>query len=259
MSIGMPRRKTLQAARRLSEHVEPSTSEQSSGKIGRAGRLSRRMVVLGVGAATLAGCQMAPEVAVVPSGPVIPPDVALMYGPRPDERFPIPAVDISKIEPRYWRRLVPDPTDERPGTIVVDTVNKFLYLVRADGQAMRYGIGVGRQGFSWSGTAIIRRKQAWPTWTPPAEMIAREPELEKYRNGMPPGLGNALGARALYLYRNGKDTLYRLHGTQQEYSIGRAVSSGCVRLINQDIIDLFDRIPIGTRVIVRPANEPPEA
>lgn len=259
MSIGPTRRKTPQAKRGLSEDVKPSSSERRSGQMDRAGGLSRRTMVLGVGAVALAGCQMTPEVAVVPSRPVIPPDVALMYGPRPNERFPIPAVDLSQIEPQYWRRLVPDPTGERPGTIVVDTANKFLYLVRDDGQALRYGIGVGRQGFSWSGTAIIRRKQAWPIWTPPAEMIAREPELEEYRNGMPPGLGNALGARALYLYRNGKDTLYRLHGTQQEYSIGRAVSSGCVRLINQDIIDLFDRVPIGTRVMVRPPDEPLEA
>ena len=120
---------------------------------------------------------------------------------------------------------------------------------------MRYGVGLGREGFGWNGTATIERKAQWPTWTPPAEMIAREPELEEYRNGMPPGLGNPLGARALYLYQNGRDTLYRLHGTQEAYSIGRAVSSGCVRLLNQDIIDLHMRVPTGSRVVVRPPSQ----
>ncbi|ORE96598.1 ErfK/YbiS/YcfS/YnhG family protein [Stappia sp. 22II-S9-Z10] len=218
--------------------------------------LNRRTFALGLGATTLAGCQMAaPQETVVPGRRVIPADVVAMYGPRPDERFPLPAVDLTKIEPQYWRRIVDDPTGERPGTIVVDTGARYLYLVMEGGRAMRYGVGIGRDGFSWNGEAVIPFKRQWPTWTPPAEMIAREPELEKYRNGMEPGLGNPLGARALYLFQNGRDTLYRLHGTQEAYSIGRAVSSGCVRLINQDIIDLYDRVPNGTRVVVRPPSQ----
>ncbi|WP_371747313.1 L,D-transpeptidase [Acuticoccus sp. I52.16.1] len=218
--------------------------------------ISRRTVVAGFGAFAAAGCQAVPE---VPVTPTISPQVTAMYGPRPEERFPIPAVDLSKIEPEFYRREVLDPTGERPGTIVVDTASRYLYLVREDGRALRYGIGVGRAGFSWSGTAIIRRKQEWPTWTPPAEMIARDPDLEPYREGMEPSLSNPLGARALYLYQNGQDTLYRLHGTQEAYSIGRAVSSGCVRLINQDVIDLYDRVPVGTRVVVLPPDDPPAA
>ncbi len=218
--------------------------------------INRRTFTLGLGAVALGGCQMTPGVAVAPQRPTIPPEVIAMYGPRPNERFPIPAVDLSKIEPQFWRREVPDPTGERPGTIVVDTGARYLYLVREGGRAMRYGIGIGRDGFSWAGEATIPFKREWPTWTPPAEMIAREPDLEQYRDGMAPGLENPLGARALYLFQNGRDTLYRLHGTQEAYSIGRAVSSGCVRLINQDIIDLYERVPNGSRVIVRPAGNP---
>ena len=219
--------------------------------------MNRRNFTLGLGAVALGGCQMSPQTAVVsPQRTTIPPEVIAMYGPRPNERFPIPAVDLSKIEPQFWRREVPDPTGERTGTIVVDTGARYLYLVREGGRAIRYGVGIGRDGFSWNGDATIPFKREWPTWTPPAEMIAREPDLEQYRDGMEPGLGNPLGARALYLFQNGRDTLYRLHGTQEAYSIGRAVSSGCVRLINQDIIDLYDRVPNGSRVVVRPPSNP---
>jgi lipoprotein-anchoring transpeptidase ErfK/SrfK len=119
---------------------------------------------------------------------------------------------------------------------------------------MRYGVGVGREGFGWNGVARIQMKREWPRWTPPAEMIARQPELEPYRRGMEPGLENPLGARALYLFQNGRDTLYRLHGTNEPRSIGSNVSSGCVRLVNQDIIDLYSRTPLGTRVVVLPAT-----
>jgi len=217
-------------------------------------RLARRGFLAGLGALALGGCTVTNGVSPAPvtSAPVIPERYRRMYAAMPEESFPIPAVDLSKIDRRYWRRLVDDPTGERPGTVVVDTAERFLYLVREDGKAMRYGVGIGRQGFSWDGTAIMAFKRAWPTWTPPAEMIEREPELAAYRNGMAPGLDNPLGARALYLFRNGRDTLYRLHGTQEEWSIGRAVSSGCVRLLNQDVIDLHDRVPDGSRVIVLP-------
>ena len=209
--------------------------------------------------ALLGGCTVTdaptPQLA-APTKPAIPPVYQAMYGPRPNERFPIPAVDLSKVDPRFWRREVADPTGERPGTVVVDTGAFYLYWTMEGGRAMRYGVGLGREGFGWDGRARIPFKRAWPTWTPPAEMIAREPELEKYRDGMEPGLDNPLGARALYLFEGRVDTLYRLHGTQEAYSIGRAVSSGCVRLLNQDIIDLYDRVPNGTEVVVRPPRAP---
>ena len=174
-----------------------------------------------------------------------------MYAALPNEAFPVPAVDLSKIETRNLRQVVDYATAEWPGTIVVDAPDRFLYLVLEGGRALRYGIGVGRQGFSWSGRASIPFKRSWPKWTPPASMIEREPKLAKYRNGMEPGLDNPLGARALYLFQNGRDTLYRIHGTNEVSSIGKAVSSGCIRLLNQDVIDLYRRVTLGTEVVVR--------
>lgn len=176
-----------------------------------------------------------------------------MYGPKLDEPFPLPAIPYQEIDPIFWRQEVADPTGERPGTIVVDTGQRFLFLVRENGRAMRYGVGIGRDGFSWSGRAVVQWKQKWPKWTPPSEMIARQPELEPYsaeNGGMAPGLDNPLGARALYIFQNGEDTLYRLHGSPEYKSIGKAVSSGCVRLINQDICDLYDRVPTRTPILV---------
>jgi len=158
----------------------------------------------------------------------------------------------AEIDPKYLRQQVRYPTPQQPGTVVVDPDAKFLYLVIGDGTALRYGIGVGREGFGWSGTAEVARKARWPRWTPPAAMIRRQPELERYRNGMDPGLDNPLGARALYLFQDGRDTLYRIHGTNEPRSIGQNVSSGCIRLLNQDIVDLFTRVPIGARVVVLP-------
>lgn len=175
---------------------------------------------------------------------------AALYGARPNEPYPIPAVDLRRIHPRYLRQRVDYYSEEAPGTIIVDTDQRFLYLVMPAGQAMRYGIGIGRQGFSWNGRARVGDKQEWPKWFPPKEMREREPELEQYAGGMEPGLQNPLGARALYLYQGKKDTLYRLHGTSEVDSIGRAVSSGCIRLLHQDIIDLHQRVPIGAEVIV---------
>lgn len=163
------------------------------------------------------------------------------------EPFPVPYVQPSQIAPQFRRQLVPYPFRRDAGSIIVDATRRFLYLVREDGYALRYGIGVGRDGFEWSGEAVIGRKQKWPDWYPPAEMRARQPELPEF---MPGGPENPLGARALYLYENGRDTLYRLHGTSDVASIGRAVSSGCIRLLNQDIIDLYRRVIVGTRVVV---------
>ncbi|MEM1288011.1 MAG: L,D-transpeptidase [Pseudomonadota bacterium] len=178
---------------------------------------------------------------------------AMMYGPLLEEQFPIPSVDLSQVEERYLRRQVDYETSERVGTVVVDTQNFFLYHVQENGKAMRYGVGLGRQGFEWSGRARIAWKRPWPRWTPPDDMIARQPELEQYsvRNGgMDPGLENPLGARALYIFDNGVDTLYRLHGTNEVWSIGKAVSSGCVRLLNQDVIDLYGRVASGSPILV---------
>lgn len=178
---------------------------------------------------------------------------AKMYGPVPQERFPLPAIDLGKIPRKYLRREVAYRTDEKVGTLIVDTKQYYLYLVQENGRAMRYGVGLGRAGFEWSGRAVVARKAAWPTWTPPSEMIERQPELEKWswkNGGMPPGLKNPLGARALYIYQDGRDTLYRLHGTAEVWSIGKAVSSGCVRLLNQDIIDLYNRVPRQSKIVV---------
>lgn len=214
--------------------------------------VSRRKVLIGLAtlssAAALAGCASVPAPQVAEPPPPSP--EALGYGPLPHERFPIPAARIDLIDPKFYRQRVPDPTGERPGTVVVDTPNRFLYCVLPDGEAMRYGVGIGRDGFAWGGRAMIAYKREWPRWTPPAEMIGRQPELEIYRNGMEPGLGNPLGARALYIHENGRDTLYRIHGSTEERSIGKAVSSGCVRLLSQDVIDLYGRVPDGAAIIV---------
>ncbi|HAT87665.1 MAG TPA: hypothetical protein DCS30_18010 [Rhizobiales bacterium] len=210
--------------------------------------LSRRSFLCGAMALGLAGCQST-RTAPLKTAKLSVPD---MYQARPKERFPLPAIKPGDVPRKFWRKLVDDPTGERPGTLVVDTPHKYLYWVMEDGKAMRYGIGVGRQGFSWAGRANIAWKRAWPTWTPPSEMIDRQPELEKWRKGMPPGLGNPLGARALYIFQGGKDTLYRLHGTNEPRSIGKAVSSGCIRLLNQDIIDLYNRVPKNTPIVVIP-------
>lgn len=174
--------------------------------------------------------------------------------PASSEPHRVAPVDLATIPAQYHRQIVSDPTGEEPGTIVVDPGRRYLYLVMADGKAMRYGVGVGREGFGWSGKATIKRKAKWPTWTPPKDMQARDPKARAYANGMPGGSDNPLGARALYLYQGNRDTLYRIHGTNEPQSIGRAVSSGCIRLLNADVIDLYDRVPIGTRVVVRPVS-----
>ena len=173
-----------------------------------------------------------------------------MYGPLPNEKFPVPAIDLTKLDPNMFRTQVPDPTGEMPGTIVVNTTERHLYLVLEGGQAIRYGVGIGREGFAWSGRAQVGRKAEWPTWTPPPEMQERQPETREFANGMPGGLTNPLGARALYIYKDGRDTIYRLHGTLEVWSIGGAVSSGCVRLLFHDIIDLYNRAPVGTPIVV---------
>lgn len=171
------------------------------------------------------------------------PDYAGMYGAVEDSGHALPAIPIAKVDQRFLRQVVDDPTGEKPGTIVVNTTDKYLYLVLRDGKAMRYGVGLGRQGYSWKGRAIVQWKRKWPTWTPPAAMIRRDPKLEKWREGMQPGVSNPLGSRALYIFKDGNDTLYRIHGSPDWKSIGKSASSGCVRMFNQDVMDLYDRVP----------------
>lgn len=183
----------------------------------------------------------------------IPAFYAQIYGRVPEEQFPIPAVDLERVPQKFWRRQVDYDTRHPVGTLIVDTSSFYLYLVQEAGKAMRYGVGLGRQGFEWSGRGVIQWKKRWPTWTPPKQMILRQPELAKWsaaNGGMPPGLKNPLGARALYIFKNGRDTLYRIHGSPEYWTIGKAVSSGCVRLMNQDIIDLYARVPKGATLVV---------
>jgi lipoprotein-anchoring transpeptidase ErfK/SrfK len=174
------------------------------------------------------------------------------YAALKAERFPLGAVDLGRLDPQYRRQEVKFETAEAAGTIIVDTPNRYLYLVTGNGRAVRYGIEVGREGFGWSGSAMIARKAEWPKWTPPAEMVARDPRTAPFANGMPGGPENPLGARALYLYQGGRDTLYRIHGGGRPASLGKATSSGCIRLLDHDVIDLFQRVPIGTKTVVLP-------
>jgi len=183
------------------------------------------------------------------------PEYLAMYGEMDDGAFHIPAVDLKRIKPEFYRRQVEYGGDEMPGTIVIDTPNRYLYLVQDNGMAMRYGVGVGREGFAWSGDAVVKRKAEWPSWHPPVEMQARDPKSAIWANGMPGGLDNPLGARAHYLYQGDRDTLYRIHGTSEPWTIGTNVSSGCIRLVNQDVIDLYNRVPIGTVVKVIPNDD----
>lgn len=173
-----------------------------------------------------------------------------------DEPFPILEAEINQVPKQFRRRKVKVDLKYTPGTIVIDTASKYLYLVLEGGKAMRYGIGVGRQGFSWAGTATIQRKAKWPTWTPPPAMVARDEFAAKWAGGMPDGPTNPLGARALYLYQGNRDTLYRIHGTIAPSSIGKAVSSGCIRMLNADVADLYDRVPVGTEVVVLQGSSP---
>jgi len=178
------------------------------------------------------------------------------YGPVPGERFPVPAAPLSRINPAFLRARVAYASSNKPGTIVIDPATRCLYFVEEGGRAMRYGVGVGKEGFAWSGTAVIHDKQEWPDWYPPKEMIQRRPDLRPQLTelqsgiGVPGGPANPLGARAMYLWQGNKDTLYRIHGTNEPWTIGTSVSSGCIRMINQDAIDLYARTATGTNVVV---------
>jgi len=169
--------------------------------------------------------------------------------------FPIERVSPRLIKKRFRRQIVDYEGAEAVGTIIVDPDNRFLYYVIEQGQAIRYGVGVGRAGFAWSGSATVGMKRRWPRWVPPRTMVDRDANARRWINGQPGGPDNPLGARALYLFSNGADTLYRIHGTNEPRSIGKAVSSGCIRLLNQDIAHLYDLVEIGTPVIVRASHQ----
>jgi lipoprotein-anchoring transpeptidase ErfK/SrfK len=167
--------------------------------------------------------------------------------PIPDGRFLIRRVNMEKVDAEFRRQLVNFSHHEQPGTIVIDPRQHFLYLLREGNTAIRYGVGTGREGFAWHGAASVGRKAEWPDWHPPKEMILRQPELPEV---MPGGPDNPLGARALYLFEGNRDTLFRIHGTREPWTIGKNVSSGCIRLLNEEVADLYLRTPIGTRVVV---------
>ncbi|MDB5511186.1 MAG: hypothetical protein JWR08_669 [Enterovirga sp.] len=165
-----------------------------------------------------------------------------------DEPHDYMLVDRRLMKPELARQVVPYDGGQRPGTIVVDIDERFLYLVQNDGTAVRYGVGVGRQGFSWKGVATVGRKGKWPSWNPTTTMVSLKIATAGSRES---GIDNPLGARALYLYQGNRDTLFRIHGTNEPWSIGEQVSSGCVRMLNEDIVDLYERVPVGSTVMVR--------
>jgi lipoprotein-anchoring transpeptidase ErfK/SrfK len=167
------------------------------------------------------------------------------------DRAFIARVPTQEMDIPYERYEIDDPTGEKPGTIIVDTKMKFLYFVLPNKRAVRYGVATGAEAYGWTGRATVARKAEWPHWTPPAEMVARWPHLRPVAGGMAGGPDNPLGARALYLYEGNRDTLYRIHGTNEPETIGHDASSGCIRMRNIDVIDLFNRVPAGTQVIVR--------
>lgn len=210
-----------------------------------------RFLTVGAFAGLLSAC--VPDPAMIEAGLAqapAPKEVPNAYLATKDANIDIPALPVEEIPQQFRRQTVYFPTEEAPGTIIINPSQRVLHYVTGKNQAIRYGIAVGRAGFEWSGTAIVSEKKPWPTWTPPAEMIARDPKLAKWKNGQPGGPTNPLGARAIYLTTNGVDYGYRIHGTPEWRSIGRNASSGCIRMINQDVIDLYNRLKGGEKVVV---------
>jgi lipoprotein-anchoring transpeptidase ErfK/SrfK len=230
--------------------------------------LTRRTIITGASAsaaATLAGCVNSnPNPAIYASAVTPPPDTADAIEPRYNEiyaavsdgKFVVPATNLAQIDSAFLRKNVAYATPESTGTIVVDPANHYLYHVEGNGRATRYGVGVGRDGFRWAGQATIHSKQEWPDWYPPEEMLGRRPDLMPHMVALQSGIGmhggpdNPLGARAMYLWQGNKDTYFRIHGTNEPWTIGGSQSSGCIRMINQDAMDLYQKTPIGTRVVV---------
>ncbi len=209
------------------------------------------VISMSVAAMPLAGCVDESQFITLSSARPIDPSLVKTYETLSDDQFVIPAVHIRLIDPNMLRTQVDYPTSQPVGTIIIDTAARHLYLVEEHGEALRYGIGVGRAGLAFTGEAIIGRKAEWPYWIPTPTIIQREPDrYGPYVKGLEGGLSNPLGARAMYLYKNDQDTLFRIHGTNEPETIGHAVSSGCIRLINQDVIDLYRRVPARSRVVV---------
>lgn len=214
-------------------------------------RFGLNLLAAGAVTLTLGACvpDLGLQTAVVEPPPKVEP-AEQAYVSRSDGAFTIPAIPLEELPEELRRQLVTYPNEQPPGTIIINTAERHLYFVTSPTEAVRYGIAVGRAGFDWSGEAVIASRQQWPTWTPPPEMIVRRPELEKFKDGQPGGPTNPLGARALYLTTNGVDYGYRIHGTPEWESIGTNASSGCIRMINQDVIDLYGRSIDGAKVIV---------
>ena len=200
--------------------------------------------------------QTTPQHAMPNVAPAINSQVRATYSARNDGDFVIPAIPTRHLAPENVRRVVDFWTDEPEGTIIVDPYDHYLYYVLGNNTALRYRVGVGEAGRNFSGRATVRRKAEWPRWTPTANMLREDPDLYgPHRGGMEGGLENPLGARAMYLYRNGRDTMYRIHGTYAPWSIGQSVSAGCIRMFNHDAIDLYERVETGTRVRVLAEHE----
>jgi lipoprotein-anchoring transpeptidase ErfK/SrfK len=234
--------------------------------------ITRRKMIAGAAAsaaAGLTGCASSDtkpviSTSAVPASPAEHPAIATgvaanysaIYSEIKDANFTVPAVKLSQIDAAFLRKNVSYATKEAPGTIVVDPANHFLYHVEDGDRATRYGVGVGREGFVWAGDATIKSKQEWPDWYPPKEMIERRPDLKKVMVDLQSGVGmhggpaNPLGARAMYLWQGDHDTLFRIHGTNEPWTIGLSQSSGCIRMINQDVMDLYQKTSVGTRVVV---------
>lgn len=212
----------------------------------------RSVFVMALGGLMLSAC--VPDPAMIEAGLAEAPAPQLAsetaYAAVEDAGLVVPAVPMEKVPDEFQRQTVYFETDQPKGTVIINPADKHLYLVTGRNQALRYGIAVGRAGFQWSGEALITERKTWPTWTPPEEMIERDPKLEKWKGGQPGGLTNPLGARALYLTTDGVDYGYRIHGTPEWFSIGRNASSGCIRMINQDVIDFYGRVEDGAKVIV---------
>ncbi len=214
--------------------------------------LTGRLIGVGLLALSVAGCVPGEGPVTMAQTPLVQEPTApdTIYVARQDGPYAIPALPVEEIPPEFRRQTVAFTTDQPPGTIIINPAAKQLHLVTGPNEAIRYGIAVGKEGFEWSGEAVVTGRKAWPNWTPPPEMIARKPDLAKWANGQPGGPDNPLGARALYLKTNGVDYGYRIHGTPEWRSIGRNASSGCIRMINQDVIDLYSRVPDGVKVVV---------
>lgn len=203
--------------------------------------------------AGLAACVPTTTTSTTAAAPVSVPQEGI-YLATSDNGIAIPAIDPAKVPAQFQRQIVDFPSTEAPGTVIINPATKHLYFITGDNKAIRYGIAVGAAGFQWSGQALVTNRRPWPTWTPPKEMIERKPELSKWEKGQPGGPTNPLGARALYLTTNGVDYGYRIHGTPDWWSIGKNASSGCIRMINQDVMDLYNRVPEGAKVIVLTAS-----